>query len=481
MDGYLELALAEYDYSKGYDATEIYRCISLLREHLEFLWGVDEDESDDASRDDDRYEGDNEDIPLDFFAEEGLDAEDIDLIIDECREMMEVMLEGMSPGTVPVQPDHHVETQAQTLTEPELQSQPELIDIDESLRQLECYRGTDQQRTPDWYAKRRQMITASSSHKILKVDIPSGKGIGVLREKILPPPADNGYMNLSVSLLGDDDRDDKIIGIVSNAIPSNPDAPNIRGQRYEPIIRRMYERKNNVVVEEYDCITHPKYPFLGASPDGVITKGANLGRMTEIKCPNEASAIKDGLQVRDEYWSQMQLQMEVCNLPECDYVRAVVRDTDTISGIQQIIQGQVTRIRTSHGFDESAPLIAASGTIWMGTDGKYVEEADGKFVHENTIHLRYGHRAVFIRHYVIFWKDVFIKTVYRDRSWFQQRFLPKAIECWAEIQRGLQDPDAWNEKYPLKRRGKRAGAGGGGGAWGSGGGEGGDVCLLMDD
>lgn len=472
MDGYLELALAEYDFTKGYDPIEIHRCISLLREHLEFLWGVDEDESD-GSRDEDRNEGDNEDVPLDFFAEEGLDAEDIDLIIDECRTMMEVMLEGMSPCAVPVQPDSHVEPQTPT--------EPEPIDIDESLRQLECYRGTDQQRTPDWYAKRRQMITASASHKILKVDIPSGKGIGVLREKILPPPPDNGYMNLSVSLLGDD-GDDKIIGVVSNAIPSNPDAPNVRGQRYEPIIRRMYERKNDVVVEEYDCVTHPKYPFLGASPDGIITKGANRGRMTEIKCPNEASAIKDGLQVRDEYWSQMQLQMEVCNLPECDYVRAVVRDTDTISGIQNIIQEQVTRIRTSHGFDESAPLIAASGTIWMGIDGKYVEESDGKFIHENTIHLRYGHRSVFIRHYVIFWRDVFIKTVYRDRSWFQQRFLPKAIECWAEIQRGLQDPDAWNEKYPLKRRGKRVGGGWGAGS-GSRGGEGEmeNVCLLMDD
>jgi hypothetical protein len=441
MDGYIELALAEYDYRKGYNTEEIQRCIRCLREHLEYLWGVDDDSEDENG----------DEIPEDLFGEEGLDAEDIDFIIEECCSMMEVMLEKESST----------------------------ISIDDSLKAIECYRGTDQQRTPEWYAKRRQMITASSSHKILKMDIPSGKGIGVIREKILPPLTETDSLNMSVSLLGDDDE---IVGVISNAIPSNPDAPNIRGQRYEPVIRRMYERMNDVTVEEYDCVTHPKYPFLGASPDGIITSGKNRGRMAEIKCPNEASAVKDGLQVRDEYWSQMQLQMEVCNLEECEYIRCVVRDCDTISGIQAIIQEQVSKIRIQNstcfegkgecgdenkGEDTSVPLIVASGTLWMRTDGKYQEEGDGKFIHENSIHSRYGHSVVFIRHYVIFHKDVFIKTVYRDREWFQYRFLPKAIEAWGEIQRGIANPVAWSEKYPLKRRVKKV--------------EPENVCVLFDD
>ena len=53
------------------------------------------------------------------------------------------------------------------------------------------------------------------------------------------------------------------------------------GTKYEDVAKKLYEIKNNTLVHEFSCLPHPKYPFIGASPDGI----SELGRMLEIKCP----------------------------------------------------------------------------------------------------------------------------------------------------------------------------------------------------
>jgi hypothetical protein len=77
----------------------------------------------------------------------------------------------------------------------------------------------------------------------------------------------------------------------------------------------MYKSK----VEDFGCIQHPTYKFLGASPDGIIIESSTgrYGRMLEIKNPvsREITGIP-----KKEYWVQMQLQMEVCNLDDCDFL-----------------------------------------------------------------------------------------------------------------------------------------------------------------
>jgi hypothetical protein len=77
----------------------------------------------------------------------------------------------------------------------------------------------------------------------------------------------------------------------------------------------MYDSK----IEDFGCIQHPVYKFLGASPDGIVIKSESgrYGRMIEIKNPvsREITGIP-----KKEYWVQMQLQMEVCDLDECDFL-----------------------------------------------------------------------------------------------------------------------------------------------------------------
>jgi hypothetical protein len=75
----------------------------------------------------------------------------------------------------------------------------------------------------------------------------------------------------------------------------------------------------NTRVSDFGCIRHPKYSFIGASPDGINTdpNSERFGRMVEVKniVNRDITSIP-----KEEYWIQMQIQMETCNLDECDFI-----------------------------------------------------------------------------------------------------------------------------------------------------------------
>jgi hypothetical protein len=81
----------------------------------------------------------------------------------------------------------------------------------------------------------------------------------------------------------------------------------------------IYEEMYGTKVEDFGCIPHDTYKFLGASPDGIIVNqdSNRYGRMLEIK--NIVNREITGIP-KKEYWIQMQLQMEVCDLDECDFL-----------------------------------------------------------------------------------------------------------------------------------------------------------------
>lgn len=91
------------------------------------------------------------------------------------------------------------------------------------------------------------------------------------------------------------------------------------GVKYEPVTVSIYEDMYKTTVEEYGCIQHPEYAFIGASPDGINVDRTNnkYGKMLEIK--NIVNREITGVP-KTEYWIQTQIQMETCNLNECDFV-----------------------------------------------------------------------------------------------------------------------------------------------------------------
>ncbi len=147
------------------------------------------------------------------------------------------------------------------------------------------------QRTPEWYVYRHNLITASNAYKAF--DSQAGKN-ALIYEKCKP-----------ISMISS--------GNVSVSSPMH------WGQKYEAVSVSIYETKYNAIITDFGCIQHRKYSFVGASPDGINTdeSSPNYGRMLEIK--NPTTRVITG-EPKKEYWVQCQLQMETCDLDECDFL-----------------------------------------------------------------------------------------------------------------------------------------------------------------
>jgi putative phage-type endonuclease len=181
----------------------------------------------------------------------------------------------------------------------------EMSDIDEEEiniieQKIKCLREIHQpvQRTPEWYQFRWNLITASNAWKAFESQSTINQ---LIYEKCQP---------LKDITLQPNDEETKMI---------NTNTTLHWGQKYEPLSVMMYEHTYNSKVEDFGCIQHPIYKFIGASPDGIIVKSetGRYGRMLEIK--NIVNREINGIP-KKEYWVQMQLQMEVCDLDECDFL-----------------------------------------------------------------------------------------------------------------------------------------------------------------
>lgn len=179
--------------------------------------------------------------------------------------------------------------------EPEVYNDEELFKIEEKIQKL---RELPQpvQRTPEWYKFRWNLITASNAYKAFETQSSINQ---LVYEKCQP-----------LKTFNDEDEEIKTV---------NTNTAMHWGQKYEPLSVMIYEHMYNSKVEDFGCIQHPKYSFVGASPDGIIIESntGRYGRMLEIKNPvsREITGIP-----KKEYWTQMQLQMEVCDLDECDFL-----------------------------------------------------------------------------------------------------------------------------------------------------------------
>jgi putative phage-type endonuclease len=150
-----------------------------------------------------------------------------------------------------------------------------------------------EQRTDEWYKHRHGLITASSVWKVFGSQSTQNQ---LIYEKCSPIDAE---------------KYNKV----------NTESPLHWGQKYEKVSKDLYEIINCTKVQEFGCIKHPNpaYYFIGASPDGInVCPLSHLyARMVEIK--NVVSREITGIP-KEDYWIQMQIQMEVCRLPECDFL-----------------------------------------------------------------------------------------------------------------------------------------------------------------
>jgi putative phage-type endonuclease len=135
------------------------------------------------------------------------------------------------------------------------------------------------QKSDEWYEIRKDMLTASNTYEGVRCYN------SLIRKKALK---------------------------ISDNISSNPALE--WGILFEPIACKIYSILNNrIKIHEFGLIQYDEFKNYGASPDGI----SDIGIMLEIKCPY-SRIIKEG-EIPIKYYYQMQGQMAVCNLEECDY------------------------------------------------------------------------------------------------------------------------------------------------------------------
>lgn len=153
-----------------------------------------------------------------------------------------------------------------------------------------------EQRTPEWYEYRHNLITASNIWKAISSECQQNS---LIYEKCQPQNQNIVYGSVNTS------------------------SPLHWGTKYETLSKMLYEERMQVKVAEFGCIQHPVHKFIGASPDGIVIdeKSQLYGRMLEIK--NIVNREINGIPSL-AYWVQMQVQMETCNLEACDFLETQI-------------------------------------------------------------------------------------------------------------------------------------------------------------
>lgn len=203
------------------------------------------------------------------------------------------------------------------------------------------------------------------------------------------------------------------------------------GWRYEPVARDLFEMQfaGGVVYDGLGRLRHTSLPRLGASPDGLITTGPKVGRLVELKCPISRQLTGS---VPMDYWVQMQLQAEVCDVVAVEYFEAQF--------------GSVQQTGPTHiGFENAA---RSSKLPWIG---KICVVADHEDAPSSSY--RYEYSPLFSNSDVgiiecltwtptggialesaLWWvRDYNAVTVMRNRRWWEAEGQPAYEEFWRTV------------------------------------------------
>lgn len=326
-------------------------------------------------------------------------------VLDVCEEIKQTLS--------PVYPDKLLYPELLTqfvyqFFEDKLTGNPYQFSLDDNDRAVERNRveylktvPQPEQRTPEWYEYRNKRITASDMGCVFGKN-PFCSRKQLLRKKVYPEE-------------------------VENLSESNPYLNH--GIKHEDTAIQVYEAQEDVEVIEYGCIPHDTVECIGASPDGITDEGV----MQEIKCPF-ARPIYGPPPIY--YWYQIQIQLEVAELNQCDYIETNIKEYSeevfwdrvqkegwTISheaGIMveymDMTSQKLQRIR----YPAQAPLDKEIVDDWVSnTIEEVIKDSNNEYM--NTL----------------YWvmEQYSCMPIYRDQRWFK-RNLPDIKDFWKEVENG---------------------------------------------
>jgi hypothetical protein len=263
------------------------------------------------------------------------------------------------------------------------------------------------QRTPAWYEQSRHVLTASEFSVILGTP----RAVGTLAlQKTLPP------------------RDSSSSG---KACSTNEMGAMDWGVRFEPVVKQVLEKMWKASIIDIGRLVHLTEEKLAASPDGIIETAEDenrVGRLLEIKCPIRR-VINNS--VPFEYWCQMQIQMEVADIDECEYVEMKIVSP---------YKGDVEPYKAPENCEYS-------GTIWIVQDPS---SCDLLYAYTQEELKDYEQRMFPIIETIPWHVDrYFNKIIQRDSAWFLGT-AEKRSEFW----RLVEETKAGTYVLPQSKRAK---------------------------
>jgi len=155
-----------------------------------------------------------------------------------------------------------------------------VIDIVEHVKSLDQI----EQRTEEWYAVRKNMLTAS--------DVAAAIGEN-------PYQSRNQLLNRKTE---------------TTEAEFTGNFATIHGNKYEDEARLLFGKLYNLDTWEVGLFRHNEYKWLGGSPDGIASDGS----LIEIKCPIKRE-IKH--EIPKYYYPQVQICMEVLDIENCYFIQ----------------------------------------------------------------------------------------------------------------------------------------------------------------
>jgi putative phage-type endonuclease len=261
-----------------------------------------------------------------------------------------------------------------------------------------------EQKTDEWYKFRYGLMTASAIGKIFSTDAQRNS---LIYEKCHPFDQNNNGQHLSNSV----------------------NSPLHWGNKYEYVSIMVYNHMYNTTVLEFGCIQHPKYPCIGASPDGINIDESSprFGRMLEIK--NIVNREITGIPM-ELYWIQMQIQMETCDLPECDFLETRFKEyeneCDFYADAGRSYKGVILYFVKKYATCDSKPMYE-----YMPFSEPLSKSAVDNWISK----VRYTHSGTYSLYMPIFWylEEYSCVLVPRNKLWFNAA-LPKILDTWKIIE-----------------------------------------------
>ena len=243
-----------------------------------------------------------------------------------------------------------------------------------------------EQRTPQWYEDMTCMLTGSEFYKLFESERTRGH---LVLSKVNPEKRNSPH-----------------------ALPTQYMKAMDWGVRFEPVVKRYLEKTWNCSI--YDCgrLKHQTQKRLGASPDGIImTEDCDkYGKLVEIKCPYSR---KIGGIVPEEYWIQMQIQLEVTNLSECEYVEVEILSA-TAKNMNPDLSGNALE----------------KGRMWLvEKDGIY------KYIYNESEKEEGFNEIECIEYNIINLHNVLVK---RDKKWYDST-LKHQEEFWNDVEKARKN------------------------------------------